>query len=331
MVQSISVSDLTQRVDAEMRGIVSSREMPLYNIMYYHLGWSEERPLLAETRCRGVLCLLACHALGGDLEAAAPAAAAVELVHNFTEIHDDVQAGSPVRDKRDAVWWVWGPAQAINAGDGMHALARLSLFRLLDTGVDPATTFDGLKILDQAALALCEGRYLDLEAQERIDVGVESYLAMASSKTGALFSGATKLGGLLAGADQQAMESLGDYGTKVGVVFQVRADLDELSTEGDPVSHEMMNKKKLLPVVYALEQATLSEKRRIGDIYFKRVLDPDDVVTLEGILTELGALEYCEALIEQQLEEASQAFEKSGVSDTGISVINDFVTELIQR
>ena len=118
--------------------------MPLYRMMSYHMGWEEAEghPGGAFTvgRVHGVLCLLACSAAGGDIHVAKPAAAAVELVRNFCQIHDDVQAGNPQRNNRDAVWWVWGPAQAINAGDGMHALARLALFGLKQNGISSAMT-----------------------------------------------------------------------------------------------------------------------------------------------------------------------------------------------
>ena len=174
----VDVAGLNERVDAELRSIVTARDMPLYRIMAYHLGWSDQHGDLgtpvAGQWTRGILCLLACRAVGGELEVAAPAAAAVELVEGFWQIHDDVQGGMPQRNDRDAVWWVWGPAQAINAGDGMHALARLALLRLTERGVPSATAFRAQQLQDEASLEACEGRFLDLEAQERIDVSVDA-------------------------------------------------------------------------------------------------------------------------------------------------------------
>ena len=123
-------SDLSDVLEKELTVIVTSRDIPLYDMMAYHMGWQSapgiDDPPIPQQRTRGVLCLLACRAFGGASSDAIPAAAAVELVHSFTEVHDDVQGGLPQRDGRDALWWVWGPAQAINAGDGLHALARLA-------------------------------------------------------------------------------------------------------------------------------------------------------------------------------------------------------------
>ena len=201
MTLPLFTSDLSDVLEKELTGIVTSRDVALYDMMAYHMGWQgapgiDDSPI-PQTRTRGVLCLLACKAMVGDYSRAVPAAAAVELVHSFTEVHDDVQGGQPQRDGRDALWWVWGPAQAINAGDGLHALARLALFQLLDCGVSPETVFKAVQLMDRASLEVCEGRFMDLEAQERIDLSIDSYMKMARSKTGALFACAMQLGALI--------------------------------------------------------------------------------------------------------------------------------------
>ena len=324
-----TIVSLTSRIEEELRDILSARQMPLYDMMLHQLALDEPHAGRLDHRSRGVLCLLACEACGGP-DVALPAAAAVELVQGFTEIHDDVQGGIPTRYGRDAVWWVWGPAQAINAGDGMHGLGRLALFRLLDLGVDAATTFEGLRILDQAALTLCEGRYADLEAQEKINVSVESYLSMVADKTGALYAGALKLGGLLAGADGETVGRLGDYGRRAGALVQVSADLKELSDSAGMPGHEVLNKKKLLPVAYAMERGDISVKRRIGDIYFKRVLEPQDVEALRGILEPLGAFEFCDSYVENELQELAVLADKSGKSAPGFGAVHAYLTDLVR-
>ncbi|MBM3933996.1 MAG: polyprenyl synthetase family protein [SAR202 cluster bacterium] len=321
---AINIELLEAKVEAELKDIFSERTMPLYNMMAYHLGWQDERGNMGvpmrRDRHHGVACLAAAHAAGGEAEAALPAAAAVELVHNFAQIHDDVQGGHPQRFKRDAVWWVWGPAQAINAGDGMYALARLALFRLMDRGISPEVTFGALKMLDIAGLEVCEGRFRDFEAQERIDMSVEAYMAMASSKTGALLACSTKLGALASGAPAAVVDAMGVYGTKMGIAWQVREDLDALwptDPQAAPPSTEVLNKKKLLPVVHALEQATLKDKRRLGEIYFKRVLQPEDVISVRGVLEELGARDFCEGLVKNLRQEAHDALVTAGVTAEG--------------
>ena len=324
-----TIAGLTSRIEGELRDILSARRMPLYDMMLHQLALDESHTGGPNRRSRGVLCLLACEACGGP-DVALPAAAAVELVQGFTEIHDDVQGGIPTRDGRDAVWWVWGPAQAINAGDGMHGLGRLALFRLTELGIDAAATFQGLRILDQAALTLCEGRYADLEAQEKINVSVESYLSMVADKTGALYAGALQLGGLLAGADGETVDRLGDYGRRAGALVQVSADLKELTGSAGMPGHEVLNKKKLLPVAYAMERGDISVKRRIGDIYFKRVLEPQDVEALTGILEPLGAFEYCDEYVDGELLGLARMAEECGASAPGFEAVHAYVTDLVR-
>lgn len=336
MTLASTIDDLTAGIESELRRILSARQMDLYRMMTYHLGWEDElgdeRGAVTRERSHGVACLTACAATGGDVARALPAAAAVELLSNFCEIHDDVQGGQPQRENRDAVWWVWGPAQAINAGDGMHALARLAVFMLQERGTTPEMTFRAVQMVDEASLELCEGRFKDLEAQERIDLSVDAYLEMAEGKTGSLFSCAMKLGALVAGAGEVAIESVGVCGAKLGVALQVRRDLRELWGDGlsdAPPSPEVLNKKKLLPVVYAIGKATIKEKRRLGDIYFKRVLEPDDVVSVRTVLEEMGSREFCETLIGRLRSEALKALVVPGVSDEGASALSAFAGSLL--
>ena len=327
--------DLAASIEAELVDILAHRDMPLYGMMSYHLGWEGQPDHIATTageRVHGVACLLACAAVGGDLQVAVPAAAAVEMVRSFTEIHDDVQDGNPKRDHRDAVWWVWGPAQAINAGDGMHALARLALFRLLERGVSAATTFKATQLLDQASLEMFEGRFQDLEAQERIDTTVDGYFMMASGKTGALMAGAMKLGALIGAEGEAALSALGECGANIGVGMQIRSDLGALwgDSLGDgPASIEVLNKKKLLPIVYALEKASITEKRRMGDIFFKRVLDAEDVPVVREIVEGLGAREHCEGLVGQYHRDAVEALAAPGLSAEGVEAIGNFAGALL--
>ena len=331
MVKEQTTAELAALVDGALEQIVRSRDMELYRMMSHHMGWEDRDPGAPPTaahRGRGVLCLLACEASGGETDRALPAAAAVELVHNFTLIHDDVQGGQPSRNDRDAVWWVWGPAQAINAGDGMYALARLALFQLMDRGVDAPTTFRAVQFLDEASLKTCEGRFLDLEAQERIDLSLDGYLTMASAKTGALMACAMKLGGLLAGADAPALEALAACGNDLGVSLQMRDDVRELWATGtETPSAELMNKKKLLPVVLALESASVSDKRRLGDIYFKRVLDPNDIVSLRDTLEELGIRDECNRLLEDSRERALAALDR--LSEDGRTRVAELAETLL--
>ena len=326
--------ELSLLVEEELRSIVTSRAMPLYGMMSYHMGWSDRYGAESDAgyreRTLGLLCVLSCRAAGGDAGTALPAAAATELVHNFCEIHDDVQEGSPQRGERDALWWIWGPAQAINAGDGMHALARLAMFRLQDRGVAAPVVFRALQALDEASLRTCEGRFMDLEAQERIDLSLDAYVEMARAKTGRLKACALRLGAMAAGADGQADEALTRAGLRLGVSMQMREDAAATWDSDAATSSQLLNKKKLLPVVLALANANITQKRQLGEVYFKRMLEPEDVLRLRETLEGMGVREECDRLAEENAAAALEALDGSGLEASASRELRAFVEGLLR-
>ncbi len=324
--------ELAEQVDADLRQLMASRKLPLYDMMAYHLGWGD-RPGATDSRdlrdrVHGVLCLVVCEAVGGEVSEALPAAAAVELVHKFCQIHDDVQGGKPKRGDRDAVWWVWGPAQAINAGDGMHALARLALFRLLDRGVSAETAFKAVQVLDEAGLRASEGRFLDLQAQEQIDTTTSGYLRMAADKEGALYACAMQLGALVAGGDDACVEAMRQSGLALGVAMQISSEIAELSATDAP-SEDVMNKKKMLPLVMAFENASTSQRRQLGDVYFKRVLAPADLPRVLAVLEDLGTIDASREVLKQHVLSAGNALESAGLNGEGRQRLTEFVGSLV--
>ena len=285
----------------------------MYNMFLYQLGWMDEQgmPLsgMSNERLHPLLCLLSCESVLGEYEAALPAAAAVELMYNYSRIHEDVQSGSPNRGQRPTIWWIWGPGQAINAGDGMHTLARLALMRLQDRGLSVSRVLEGIRLLDQSCLHMCEGQHMDLAFQEKLDVGVDSYFKMAAGKTGALMSCATGLGALAATEDADVVEAFKECGKNLGIAYQIKDDIRDLwgsSEEGIP-SGNVLNKKKLLPIVYTLESGDLRTKRELGTIYFKRVLEPADMQQVLNILNERAALEYAQERVREYCQLAIES------------------------
>lgn len=308
-------------IEDHLRSVVLEQDFPLYRMMAYHMGWMDDQgepvPGLTVTeRVRSTLCLLSCEALGGRAADALPAATAVELTHSFSQIHEDIQSGAPERDHRPPVWWVWGPAQGINAGDGMHALARLSLLRQTNAGAAPEAVLTAVARLDAASLRLCEGQYLDLAFQERVDVSLEAYLGMAEGKTAALIGCSAELGALAAGADETLAGSMAEFGVKLGLAMQVRADVQALwaaRTQEQPLPDDLLNKKKSFPVIYGLRSATAGERRALGDVYFKRMMEPEDFQRLVEVLDRLGAREFSLQKIESLYREALDSLDRVGV------------------
>ena len=323
------------QIETEIKSLVLEEGFPLYRMMGYHMGWLDEYGEAAEgesgKRIRPTLSLLACEALGGDVKAALPAAVAVELVHNFSLIHDDIQDGNSERHNRPTVWWVWGPAQAINAGDGMHALARLALLRQTGEGMSPERTLKAVGLLDQACLRLCEGQYLDLTYQERVDISQDAYFKMVEGKTAALISCAAELGAVMSSAEEPVERAIAQFGAKLGTAFQIRDDILDLwgqQDTGKPLAGDILNKKKSLPIVYAIENASGAERRTLGDVYFKRVMEPEDIDKIIEVLETLGAREFCQAKADALCDEAIQSLKDAGLTSQqteGLEAVARFI------
>ncbi len=311
----------------------------LHRMLRYHLGWedAEGRPTRSEggKALRPTLCLLACEAAGGDWQTALPAAAALELVHNFSLVHDDIQDHDPERRHRPAVWSVWGEAQAINAGDALLALGRLAVLKLGREGVPAERVTEAARVLDECTLEIVEGQALDISFEERLDVGEDAYLEMIEKKTGALFDCALRLGGL-AGADDPAIsEALGRCGRWLGVAFQIRDDMLGVwgaeNRTGKPPAADIRNRKKSLPVVYALaraEGATADELRRI---YSQPQLSDSDVSTVLGSLDSVGAQAYCRGVAEEHRERALSELGGAGLKPGPAAELRQVADFLLDR
>ena len=316
-------------IDAELRSVLAGRESPLYEMMRYHLGWVDEHghPVQGSVgKClRPTLLLLACEAVGGAWHKALPAATAVELVHNFSLIHDDIQDDDRERRHRPTVWSIWGKPQAINAGDSMHTLADIALLRLGDQCVALEKQQRAHHIMSEACLRLVEGQYYDISYENRLDIGVDDYLKMIEMKSAALIACSLELGALLGSDDEDVIRGLFACGRVLGLAFQIRDDfLGIWGTQkktGKPSGSDIRRKKKSLPIVYAMEKARGTAKRELLNIYQKDVIEGQDVDAVQGILDALKAKSYIE-------EEAHKYLKRSLEEIRGIPLVPSAALEL---
>ena len=306
-----------EAIVAELRAALAGRETEPYGLMRYHLGWQDRAGRPIENRggklLRPALCLLCCEALGGDWQQALPAAAALELVHNFTLIHDDVEDMSDERHDRETVWRIWGSAQAINAGDGMFALANATLLRLLERGHPPGHVLRAAQMLDEATLRLCEGQHLDLAAAEAATTTLAGYMAMIEGKTAALVAACCAIGAVLAGQSSAVPDQLHEYGRHVGLAFQIRDDFlgiwgDESKT-GKPVNDDLRAGKRSYPVVVALDRAGPAQHNELQALLAQAGKDHDALERAAGLLEELGARDACEQGAREHAERAIAGLE----------------------
>ncbi len=290
-------------VQAEMRAAFPSVSLPIYDMGRYALGWLDESggPASASGKgARAALTMLGAEAISNDAQAlkgATAGAAAVELVHNFSLVHDDVQDGDVERRGRPTVWKLWGVAQAINTGDLMRELADAALRRALTYDASPESVLEAIRRLNQATMLMIEGQYLDLTFEQRLDVEVEEYLAMVERKTGAMMGVSLAIGATLAGASREQADTLDRAGRYLGRCFQMRddwlgiwADPDAL---GKPTDADIRRRKKSFPILYALSHAPSQARRELTEIYRSDTggadLPDSEVDWVHNLLGEIGA------------------------------------------
>ena len=318
-----------QGVVGELRAVFDGRDGFLYNLLRYHLGWVDQQGRPQDTEpalhFQGGVALAVCEAMGVDFHPALPAAAGVELVHHFTLVHGEVQAGRAEDPDRPSIWWVWGPAQAINAGDGLHALGRTAMMRMAGSGTAPDRVLRAVRSLDTACLRLCEGQYMDLEFQDQMMVTDSAYMDMVNRKAGALVGCAAESGSLAAGAPDEHADALQKMGVNFGAAWQIARDIGQLWGEkGDGVTpSNIINRKKSLPLIHAMEHGSLSAKRELGGIYMKRVLEPEDAGRLVAILDETGARTVAQDRARELVDAGLSAASAPGLSPSGMQALGE--------
>ena len=290
---SILTPNLRQAIQDAMRAAFHESESNVarfYAMQQYHLGWrdAELTPTMVDPGklLRPYLALLACQAVGGRVEQAVPLAAGIELIHNFTLIHDDIQDVSPMRRGRATVWNLWGLAHGITAGDSMFALAHLAVHRLHAVGVPATVILEVLQRLDETILAVCEGQYLDCTFEGNLSIAEDDYLAMICRKTSTLIGTAVSTGALVGGSDLATAQALYNFGVNFGMAFQLQDDIlgiwGDPKATGKPAAADLTRRKVTLPIIRALRDS--GQRRTLADLYRKETITDADVQQMLAIL-----------------------------------------------
>ncbi|MYS24608.1 MULTISPECIES: polyprenyl synthetase family protein [unclassified Streptomyces] len=302
-----------------LRAAVARLAPPMDTVASYHFGWidSTGRPADGDggKAVRPALALLSAQAAGAPAETGVPGAVAVELVHNFSLLHDDLMDGDEQRRHRDTVWKVHGPAQAILVGDALFALANEVLLEQGTVDAGRAT-----RRLTTATRKLIDGQAQDISFEHRERVTVEECLEMEGNKTGALLACASSIGAVLGGASEADADALEEYGYHLGLAFQAIDDL--LGIWGDPATtgkqtwSDLRQRKKSLPVVAALAAGGPASER-LGELLAADAKNPEDDAFSEeefalraALIEEAGGREWTSQEARRQYATAIAALDK---------------------
>lgn len=324
-------------VQVELKSVIDSCPSVLCDMLRYHMGWQDEHGHSCDRESgkfvRPTLCLLSCQAVGGDTSQILPAAAAIELIHNFSLIHDDIEDVSDERHHRPTIWKLWGQSQAINAGDAMFTLAYVALLKLKERGISDEKIAGAIRMLSLACLELCDGQYLDIEYENRLDINIEDYLDMAAKKTAALFALSTALGAYLGNADIRLVDFFHMFGKELGIAYQIYDDISGIWGTSEKIGKsvgDILQRKKTLPVVYGLQNSEGTERKKLMKFYTQKSIEGKDIREVKEILTQSGARDYAENLAQQCFHKALAHLEATGLDSSRLASLKDTTNFLLK-
>ncbi|MGC5011860.1 family 2 encapsulin nanocompartment cargo protein polyprenyl transferase [Streptosporangium sp. DT93] len=302
-------------VEATLRPAADTLPASMRRIAGYHFGWWDERGEPSEAgggkAFRPALALLSAEAAGGGAASALRPAAAVELAHDFSLLHDDVMDGDRTRRHRPTAWAVFGISPAILAGDALLTLA----FDVLASGGGPITA-EATRIFSAAVQELLDGQNADVAFEGRRDVGPAECLAMAAGKTGALLGCACALGALFGGGDPGQVEHLGAFGRDLGLAFQLVDDLlgiwGDPEVTGKPVHSDLRSRKKSIPVVAALTSGTPAGGELAGLYHRPEELSGSELARAADLVEAAGGRDWTRLEADELLARALRHLDAAG-------------------
>ena len=329
--------NLLVSIETELQRQIARLDEPrtrsLHEMLTYHMGWTGEGagPEATGKRIRPLMVLLtyASASPSAPISAALPAAAAVELVHNFSLLHDDIQDNSPKRRGRTTVWLKWGMPMGINAGDALFVISNQAIMDLVQLH-PAATVVRAAAILHDTCLDLTRGQYLDMSYEERHDLSVDDYWPMVSGKTAALLSACCQLGALLGGADEAGQEAYRAFGHDLGLAFQIQDDIlgiwgDEAVT-GKSTASDLVEGKNSLPILYGLSQGgKFAARWRQGPI------QAGEVKEVSQWLADEGGYDYAQKQASVWTEQALKNLEAANPQGEAGQALIELANRLLKR
>lgn len=335
---------MLETIESELQRQAGRLDQPrtrqFHEMLAYHMGWTGEGAgaQAAGKRIRPLLLLLSLVSANGGESGredyvnwlhAIPVAASVELIHNFSLVHDDIQDNSELRRGRKTVWVKWGAPMAINVGDALFVIANQAALDLQDHFPAPMVV-RAARILNNCCLELTKGQFLDMSYEARSDLAIGDYMSMVSGKTSALLSACTQVGALLGYAQDEAVECFRLFGYHLGFAFQVQDDIlgiwgDEAVT-GKSAAGDLVEGKNSLPVLYGLEKnGRFARRWREGPIA------PAEVKEVASMLEDEGGRNFAEQVSEEETRKALDFLDKANPQGEAGEVLLGLANLLLKR
>ncbi len=331
----MDLNPLLSAIETELQKQTGRLEEPItksfHDMLTYHMGWTGAGAGLEARgkRIRPLLVLLCTAGCDGQWLRAVPAAAAVELIHNFSLVHDDIQDGSEKRRGRPTVWVNWGVPNAINAGDAMFVLAHQAILDLeKDFPADIVTQASG--ILMRACLDLTRGQYLDMNFSARTDLDLDAYWTVIRGKTAALLAACCHIGALLGHVDVERQDSFRAFGENLGLAFQVQDDILGIwgneNVTGKSTASDLTESKLSLPVLFGL-----SKKGEFADLWKKGPIQTEEVEEAARLLEKVGADEYAQEQARKLTRQALDSLEAAQPGSEAGQALFEMANQLLKR
>lgn len=318
------------------------QEAPEYiqGIISYHFGWVDQNFEPANSgrgkMFRPTINLLVFEAITGGYKDALPLAASIEMIHNFSLIHDDIEDNDFERRGRATAWTIWGKPRVINAGDFLYSLAFKTLAQLDPTKFAPERVFAALQLIIDACLELTKGQELDLQFEDIQDVSTDMYLDMVYKKTGALIEAAILSAARLATANEALIQNYHEFACNIGIAFQIRDDVlgiwGDTTKTGKSAANDLRRKKKTLPVVYTLNKSSGARREKIRACYAKpEPLSDEEIEFMRENLAWAEARDYAQGLADTYRAKAFAALDRTGISNQAQSELETITKFLVDR
>lgn len=311
----------------------------LNQTMGYHLGFNDAKGDMLDKRSSGkslrpTLSLLVCKSLSNDYLPVLNSALALELIHNFSLIHDDIQDKDTERRHKKTVWSIWGEPKALWIGNTMRALAD---YVQSNIEIDFSIVLKASELLTQASMEMIEGQFMDVQFENRVNVTSDEYLLMISKKTGALIRCSAELGALHSLKNEKIVSIFKEFGVHLGRAFQIRDDVlgiwGDTKITGKPVGSDILRKKKTYPILLALDKAQNSNNKELHHLMFGTNISAVEMEKIISIMSDYKILEQSQEIIEYHSDLALNCIHsiKNSLSEWGYNQLCQLTYYLAYR